>query len=156
MECCENQNITGKNNEKICINCETVIDYEFVHENIFRDYNMHISNMLQYKKIIYRRKKYLYKLSLHIKEINNDVLLFFDKSLEDIRKLFKFKRISISKYLNSLCEFYCNKSLIKYEPIFKNRKIIELNDKIIEILEKNYLKYPYIKIDKDENDYYYL
>ena len=93
---------------------------------------------------------------MHIKEINNDVLLFFDKSLEDIRRLFKFKRISISKYLNSLYEFYCNKSLIEYEPIFKNRKIIELNDQIIEILEKNYLKYPCIKIDKDENDYYYL
>ena len=76
--------------------------------------------------------------------------------MEDIRKLFKFKRISISKYLNSLYEFYCNKSLIKYEPILKNKKIIELNDKIIEILEKNYLKYPYVKIDKDENDYHYL
>ena len=56
MECCENQNITCKNYEKICINCGTVIDYAFVHENIFRDYNMHISNMLQYKKIIYRRR----------------------------------------------------------------------------------------------------
>ena len=42
--------------------------------------------MLQYKKTIYRRKKYLYKLCAHVKEINNDVLLFFDKSLEDIRK----------------------------------------------------------------------
>ena len=32
--------------------------------------------------------------------------------------------------------------------LFLKIKIIELNDKIIEILEKNYLKYPYIKIDK--------
>ena len=109
-----------------------------------RDYNMHISNMLQYKKTIYRRKKYLYKLFLHIKEISNDILLFFDNTIEDIRKLFKFKRISMSKYLNSLYEFYCNKGLIKYEPILKNKKIIELNDKIVEILEKNYLRYPYV------------
>ena len=93
---------------------------------------------------------------MHVKEINNDVLLFCDKSLEDIRKLFKFERISISKCLNSLYEFYCNESFIKYEPIFKNKIIIELHDKIIEILENNYLKYPYVKIDKDEDDYYYL
>ena len=145
MECCENQNITCKNYENVCINCGVIFDYEFVHENIFRDYNMHISNMLQYKKTIYCMKKYLYKLCSHIKEINNDILLFFDKSLEDIRRLFKSERISISKYLNSLYEFYCNKSLIKYKPISKNKKIIELNDKSIEILEKKYSKYPYIK-----------
>ena len=156
MDCCEYQNITCKNYERICINCGVIFDYKFVHENIFRDYNMHILNMLQYKKTIYRRKKYLYNLCAHVKEINNDVLLFFDKSLEDIRKLYKFKRISISKYLNSLYEFYCNKSLIDYKPIFKNKKIIELDDKIIKILEKNYLKYPYVKIDKNEDDYYYL
>ena len=57
MECCENQNITCKKYENICINCGVIIDYEFVHENILRDYNMHISNMLKYKKVIYRRKK---------------------------------------------------------------------------------------------------
>ena len=46
------------------------------------------------------------------------------------------KRISISKYLNSIYYFYCNKSLIKYKAIFKNKKIVNLNDEIIEILEK--------------------
>ena len=64
------------------------------------------------------------------------------------------KRISISKYLNSIYHFYCNKSLIGYKPIFENKKIINLNDDIIKILEKNYLEYPhYIK---NEDDYYYL
>ena len=61
--------------------------------------------MLYYKKSIYRRKKYLYKQCLHIKEINNNILLFSDKSLEDIRKLYKMKRISIAKYLNSIHNF---------------------------------------------------
>ena len=46
------------------------------------------------------------------------------------------KRISISKYLNSIYNFYCNKSLINYQPIFENKKIIDLNDDIIKILEK--------------------
>ena len=49
------------------------------------------------------------------------------------------KRISISKYLNSIYKFYCDKSSIKYKPIFKNKKIIDLNDDIIKILYKKYL-----------------
>ena len=113
--------------KKICINCGTIIDYIFVHENIYRDYNMNISNMLYYKKSIYRRKKYLHKKCLHIREINTNILLFVDKSLEDIIKLYKMKRIFISKYLNSIYNCYCNKSLIDYQAIFKNKKIVELN-----------------------------
>ena len=64
------------------------------------------------------------------------------------------RRISISKYLNSIYYFYCNKSSTNYKSIFKNKKILILNDDIIKILEKNYLEYPhYIK---NEDDYYYL
>ena len=111
-------------------------------------------NIQFYKKAIYMRKKYLYKKCLHIKEINDNVISFFDNSLEDIRKLYNMRRISISKYLNSIYYFYCNKSSINYKPIFKNKKIINLNDDIIEILEKNYLEYPYFI--KNEDDYYYL
>ena len=70
----------------------------------------------------------------------------------DIRKRYNMKRISISKYLNSIYYFYCNKSLINYKTT--NKKIINLNDNIIEILEKNYLKYPHFI--KNEDDYYYL
>ena len=46
------------------------------------------------------------------------------------------KRISISKYLNSIYNFYCNKSSINYKPIFENKKIIDLNNDIVKILEK--------------------
>ena len=74
--------------------------------------------------------------------------------MEDIRKFYNMKRISISKYLNSIYKFYCNKSSINYKPIFKNKKIINLNDDIIKILEKNYLEYPHFI--KNEDDYYYL
>ena len=115
---------------------------------------MNISNILFYKKTIYKRKKYLYNKCFHIKEINENIILIFDKSLEEIRKLYNMKRISISKYSNSLYYFYCDKSSINYQPILKNKKIINLNDDIIEILEKNYLEYPhYIK---NEDDCYYL
>ena len=80
---------------------------------------------------------------MYVKEINDNIILFFDKSLEDIRKLYNMTRISISKYLNSIYYFYCNKSSVNYKPIFKNKKNINLNDGIIEILEKNYLEYPH-------------
>ena len=154
MNCCDNKNIICKNCENVCINCGTIHDYRYVNEIPFRDYSMNISNMLFYKKTIYKRKKYLYNKCFHIKEINENIILFFDKSLEGIRKLFNMQRISISKYLNSIYNFYCNKSSISYKPILNNKRIINLNDNIIKILEKNYLEYPYVK--KDENDIYYL
>ena len=153
MDCCDNKNLIYKNYEKVCINCGIIHDYKYVNEIPFRDYNMNISNMLFYKNTIYKRKKYLYNKCFHIREINENIL-FFDKSLEEIRKLYNMQRISISKYLNSIYNFYCDKSSISYKPIFKNKKIIDLNDDIIKILEKNYLEYPYVK--KDEDDIYYL
>ena len=73
---------------------------------------------------------------MHVKEINDNIILFFDNSLENIRKLYDMRRISISKYLNSIYYFYCNKSSIEYKPTFKNKEIINLNDDIIEILKK--------------------
>ena len=154
MNCCRNINITYKNYENVCINCGTIHDYRYVNEIPFRDYNMNISNMLFYKKTIYKRKKYLYNKCFHIREINENIILFFDKSLEEIRKLFDMQRISISKYLNSIYNFYCNKSSISYKPIFNNKKIINLNYDVMKILEKNYLLYPYVK--KDEDDICYL
>ena len=154
MDCCRNINITYKNYENVCINCGTIHDYRYVNEIPFRDYNMNISNMLFYKKTIYKRKKYLYNKCFHIREINETIILFFDKSLEEIRKLFDMQRISISKYLNLIYNFYCNKSSISYKPIFNNKKIINLNDDVMKILEKNYLLYPYVK--KDEDDICYL
>ena len=52
------------------------------------------------------------------------------------------KRVSISKYLNSIYNSYCNKAEITHQPIFEKKEIIDLNDDIIKILETNYLKYP--------------
>ena len=154
MNCCKDKNIIYKNYENVCINCGTIHDYKYVNEIPFRDYNMNISNMLFYKKTIYKRKKYLYNKCFHIREINETIILFFDKSLEDIRRLYNMKRISISKYLNTIYNFYCNKSSISYRPILEDKNIINLNDDIIRISEKNYLLYPhYIK---NEDDIFYL
>ena len=56
MDCCKNKNLIYKNYENVCINCGTIHDYKYVNEISFRDYNMNISNMLFYKKTIYKRK----------------------------------------------------------------------------------------------------
>ena len=122
MNCCDNKDIGCKNYENICINCGTIHDYQYVNEISFRDYNMNISNTLFCEKTIYERKKYLYNKCLNIKEINENTILFFDNSLEHIRKLYNINRISIGKYLNSIYKFYCNKTSIDYQPIFKNKK----------------------------------
>ena len=76
MDCCENKNITCKDCENICINCGVIHDYQHVNEISFRDFNMIMSNILFYKKSIYKRKKYLYNKCLHIKEINENTILF--------------------------------------------------------------------------------
>ena len=44
---------------------------------------MNISNILFYKKTICKRK-YLFKKCFHIREINENIILFFDKSLEEL------------------------------------------------------------------------
>ena len=124
MDCCNNRIIICKNYENICINCGVIHDYQYVNEISFKDYNMNMSNILFYKRSIYKRKKYLYNLCLHIKEINDNIILFFDNSLEYIRKFYNMKRISISKYSNSIYEFYCNKNSLNYQPIFKNKKLL--------------------------------
>ena len=74
MNCCENENITCKNYENICINCGTIYDYQYVNEISFKDYNRNNANILFYKKSIYKRKKYLYNICLHIKEIGNNII----------------------------------------------------------------------------------
>ena len=80
MECCNDMNITCKNFENLCLNCGTIHDYKYVNEISFRDYNINVSNILSYKRSIYRRKKYLYNICLHIKEINDNIRSFFDNS----------------------------------------------------------------------------
>ena len=60
INCCGNTNIACLNYENVCINCGIIYDYQYLNEISFRDYNMNRSNILFYKKSIYKRKKYLH------------------------------------------------------------------------------------------------
>ena len=100
------------------------------------------------KKTIYKRKKYLNKNY----NLDNRIILFLDESFENIGKYLKLKRFPISKYLNTVYQYYCNKGDIEYKALTKS-KIIKLDDSIIQILDRVYLKYPHIKIEEPLYDF---
>ena len=81
------------------------------------------------------RKKYLYKKCFHIKEINENTILFFDNSLEDIRKLYNMRRISISKYLNSIYYFFVIKVQLIIDQYLKIKKLFKIILQILHLAE---------------------
>ena len=99
------------------------------------------------KNTIYKRKKYLNKKY----NLDNRTILFLDESFENIRKHLKLINFRC-KYLNTVYQYYCNKGDIEYKPLTKS-KIIKLDDNIIQILDRVYLKYPHIKIEEPLYDF---
>ena len=89
MNCCENENISCKNFENVCISSVTIHDYQYINEISSRDYDIIISNMLFYKKTTYKRKNiyiiyvcilkklmttYYYFLIIHWKTLENYII----------------------------------------------------------------------------------
>ena len=149
MECCESKNIIKEKEMFVCTNCATIYDYTWIEYDFkFNEYDQNIYNLLKCKNTIYKRKKYLSKNY----NLDNRVILFLDKSVEYIRKHLKLKRFPISKYLNTIYQYYCNKGDIEYKPLTKS-KIIKLDDFITQILDRVYLKYPHIKIEEPLYDF---
>ena len=150
MNCCENKNIIKENEMNFCINCGTIHDYDWVKFDVsYNDYNSNISDMWKYKKICYKRVKYLRK---KFGFLDNNTILYLDESLEKIKAYNKMKRIAINKYLNTFYKYYCEKSDIEYKPLI-NKKVIKLNDNIIEIIDRVYNKYPFIVKTIEEYDF---
>ena len=150
MNCCVNKNIIKENEINFCINCGTIHDYDWIKFDVsYNDYNSTISDMWKYKKFCYNRIKYLRK---KFGFLDNNIILYLNESLEKIKTINKMKRISINKYLNSLYKYYCEKANIEYKPLIK-RNIINLNNEILEILNKIYNKYPYIIKVEEEYDF---
>ena len=149
MECCENKNIIKNKEMFVCTNCCVIHGYSWIEYDFkFNEYNENIYNLLECKNTIYKRKKYLNKKY----NLDNRMILFLDESFENIRKHLKLKRFPISKYLNTIYKYYCNKGDIHYIPL-NNSKIIKLDDPIIQILDRVYLKYPHIKIEEPLYDF---
>ena len=149
MECCQNKNILKDKKMYFCKNCGVIHGYSWIEYDFkLNDYNENIYNLLKCKNTIYKRKKYLNKKY----NLDNRTKLFLDESFENIRKHLKLKRFPISKYLNTVYQYYCNKGDIDYQSL-NNSKILKLDDSIIQILDRVYLKYPHIKIEEPLNDF---
>ena len=149
MECCDSKNIIKDNEMYLCTNCAVIHGYSWVEYDFkVKEYNENIYNLLICKNTIYKRKKYINKKY----NLDNRTILFLDESFENIRKYLKLKRFQISKYLNTIYQYYCNKGNIEYKPLNKS-KIIKLDDSIIQILDRAYLKYPHIKIEEPLYDF---
>ena len=149
MEYCQNKNILKDKQIYFCTNCATIHGYAWKEYDFkFNEYNENIYNLLKCKNAIYKRKKYLNRKY----DLDNRIILFLDELFENIRKHLKLKRFPISKYLNTIYQYYCNKGDIDYIPLNKS-KIIKLDDSIIQILDRVYLKYPHIIKIIEEYDF---
>ena len=149
MKCCDSKNIINEKEMYLCTNCATIHGYSWIEYDFkFNEYNENIYNLLKCKNTIYKRKKYLNKKY----NLDNRTILFLDESFENIRKYLKLKRFPINKYLNTVYQYYCNKGDIEYKSLTKS-KIIKLDDSIIQILDRVYLKYPHIKIEEPLYDF---
>ena len=149
MECCENKNILKEKEIFVCTNCRVIHGYSWIEYDFkFNEYDQNIYNLLKCKNTIYKRKRYLNKKY----NLDNRTILFLDESFENIRKHLNLKRFPISKYLNTVYQYYCNKGDMEYKPLTKS-KIIKLDDSIIQILDRVYLKYPHIKIEESLYDF---
>ena len=83
-------------------------------------------------------------------ELDNNIIQILDSSIENIKNYLKLKRFSIKKYLDIVHRYYCDKYNKEYIPFFE---FIELDDNIIKILDRVYLKYPHIKIEEPLYDF---
>ena len=152
MNCCESKNLIKDKSEYICTNCAAINGYEYMHFDFrYDEYNSIVSNMLQYRKFCYKRKKYLLN---KCKKVDNNIILFLDKSLEEIRIYKNMKRISINKYLTSLYKYYCEKANIVYKDIINTKNNFKLNEEILKIIDEVYEKYEYV--DKCDDDIFHL
>ena len=149
MECFQNKNILKDKEMYFCNNCGVTHGYSWIEYDFkFNEYNENFYNLLKCKNTIYKRKKYLNKKY----NLDNRIVLFLDEPFENIRKHLKLKRFPISKYLNTVYQYYCNKGDIDYQSL-NNSKIIKLDDYITQILNRVYLKYLHIKIEEPLYDF---
>ena len=130
MKCCDSKNIIEEKEMYLCTNCGVIFEYIWIEYDFkVKEHDQDIYNILKCKDTIYKRRKYLNKKY----NLDNRTILFLDESFKNIRKHLKLKRFRISKYINTIYQYYCNKGDIEYKPLTKY-KIIKLDYCIIQFL----------------------
>ena len=136
MRCCNKPNIVKYDNKIFCHNC-------------YKDF---LKPVTVKRDVDNTRLKYLRK---NFYNLHNNIILYLDRSLKEIQLYKNLKKsISIPVYINSLYKYYCEKYNIIYEPL-NNKKLINFDDNIIDILNKISDVYPYFNIE-DEFDRMYI
>ena len=84
MKCCENKNIIKEKEMYLCTNCGTIHGYTWIEYDFkVKEYNENIYNLLKFKNILYKRKKYLNKNY----NLDDRTILFLDESFENIKNI---------------------------------------------------------------------
>ena len=133
MKCCNKQNLKQYNNKIFCHNC-------------YKDFIKPINRNVDNTRLKNLRKNYNY--------LHNTIILYLDRALKELQTYKNLKRISIPVYINTLYNYYCKKYNIEYEPL-NNKKLINFDDNIINILNEISDDYPYFNIE-DEFDRMYI
>ena len=133
MNCCKKPNLKQYNNKIFCHNC-------------YRDFIKPINRVVDNTRLKYLRKNYYH--------LHNNIILYLDRALKELQTYKKLKRISIPVYINSLYNYYCKKYNIEYVHL-NNKKLINFDNNIINILNEISDDYPYLNIE-DEFDRMYI
>ena len=133
MKCCNKPNLKQYNNKLFCHNC-------------YKDFLKPLRRDIDNTRLKYLRKNYYH--------LPNNIILYLDRALKELQIYKKLKRISIPVYINSLYNYYCKKYNIEYVHL-NNKKLINFDDNIINILNEISDEYPYLNIE-DEFDRMYI
>ena len=133
MKCCNKPILRQYNNKIFC-------------HNYYKDFLKPVNRDVDNTRLKYLRKNY--------NHLHNNIILFLDRALKEIQIYKKLKRISIAVYINSLYNYYCKKYNIEYIPL-NNKKLINFDDNIINILNEISDDYPYYNIE-DEFERMYI
>ena len=70
-------------------------------------------------------------------KLDNTIICFIIESIENIRLYLNIEKLPLKKYMNIVYKYYCKRYKIEYIPLFKFEKIIDINYKIICLINKS-------------------
>ena len=128
ISCCNKPKLKQYNNKIFCHNC-------------YKDFVKPVSRNVDNTRLKYLRKNF--------NQLDNNIMIYLDRALKEIQTYKNLKRnISIPVYVNSIYNYYCKKYNIEYKPL-NNKKLINFDDNIINILNEISDEYPYFNIEND-------
>ena len=70
-------------------------------------------------------------------KLDNTIICFINESIENIRLYLDIEKLPLSTYINIVYTYYCKRYKIEYIPLFKSEKKININYKIICLINKS-------------------